>query len=118
MQNEPIIKTDKFTRFLLSVIAIALVAIVIKLYFTPERAIATPSVMDVNIKSIDGRSISGGMISVNLEQMNGRNISNSLPVNLNSINNLNIPANGIPVDIKCVAGNSQYNGTLSVKIVK
>jgi hypothetical protein len=118
MKNENIIKTDKFTKFLLSIIAIALVAIVVKLYFSPEKAIAGPNVMDVNIKYVDGRSVSSGVLSVNLEQVDGRSVSGAIPVSLNALNNSGISSAAIPVELKTVGGTAPNNGVLLVKVVK
>lgn len=73
---------DLSTKLILLLIAIALWAMLLKPFFFSENAIATSSILDVNIKQIDGRAVYG-IIDVNIEKVNGRTfVGSSLPVKI------------------------------------
>jgi hypothetical protein len=109
MQPNTVIHIDKYTKVILTIIAFTLLGIMIKLYFSPSEAIAKSPVMDVNIRYIDGRSPSSGLISINLEQIDGRSIGNHIPIDLKSIDGQSISGRVIPVDISRINGQTIYN---------
>ncbi len=75
-------KLDIYTKLILLSIAIALWGILLKPTFVSENASASSSVLDVNIKQIDGKRVYG-IIGVNIEEVDGRTfIGPSLPVKI------------------------------------
>ncbi len=132
-------KTDLYTKTVLTVIAIALVAIVFKnstiineakadqnnfnkFVSVPVNADGSINVkmvndMDVNIHSIGGSSVYGAL-PINLKEIGGNSFYGSLPMNIKEINGSSInSSNGLPVNIEAVDGSSVYNA-VPVKEVK
>lgn len=131
-------KTDLYTKVVLSVIALALVILVFqnttivneakadKVNFNsfatvpvnPDGSINVKLVndMDVNIRSIGGNSIYGSL-PVNLKEISGSSFYGSLPVNIKEMNGSTINTGGIPVNIEAVDGMSVYSA-VPVKEVK
>ena len=108
---------DKYTKIVLSVIAVCLILIVTNLYFKPEDLTAQQTVQDVNIKSINGSSLWGSEIPVNLKQVNGRSVgSENLPVDIKSIKGRDLWNDQIPVDIKSVNGSFIFGQEVPVKV--
>lgn len=132
-------KTDLYTKTVLTVIAIALVAIVFKnstivneakadqnkfnkFVSVPVNADGSINVkmindMDVNIHSIGGSSVYGAL-PINLKEIGGNSFYGSLPMNIKEINGSSInSSNGLPVNIEAVDGTSIYS-SVPVKEVK
>ena len=123
-------KTDLYTKSILTVIAISLVALVFKNTTivneakadkaTFNRYSAIPmnadgsinvkmvSDMDVNIRSIGGSSVYGS-IPINLKEIGGSNIYGSIPVNIKEYGGSGVSSNGIPVNIEAVDGSAIYS---------
>ncbi len=123
-------KTDLYTKTILTVIAIALVANVIqqinpiseanaaKTDFNKYAAIPinndgsinvkVVSDMDVNIRSVGGSSIYGAL-PINLKEIGGSSFYGALPMNLKEISGSSVSTSyGIPVNIEAVDGSSVY----------
>ena len=132
-------KTDLYTKTVLTIIAIALVSLVFKNSSIVNEAkagqnnfnkfISVPvnadgsinvkmvSDMDVNIHSIGGSSVYGAL-PINLKEIGGNSFYGSLPMNIKEINGNSInSSNRIPVNIEAVAGTSIYS-SVPVKEVK
>ncbi|MCW3102797.1 MAG: hypothetical protein JWO09_1237 [Bacteroidetes bacterium] len=115
-------KTDLYTKGVLSVIAVALVALVIQNIKPVNEAQAGP----VNFNSFasvpineDG-SINVRMTSdmdVNIHSIGGSSVYGALPVNLKEISGSSLSSNGIPVNIEAVDGMNVYSA-IPVKEVK
>jgi hypothetical protein len=128
-------KTDLYTKSVLTVIAVALTALVFQNAKFTNEAQAGPanfnkpssaaytsiplntdgsinvkmvSDMDVNIRSIGGSSVYGAM-PVNLKEVGGSSFYGSIPVNLKEMNGSSISSNGIPVNIEAVDGLNIYS---------
>lgn len=123
-------KTDFYTKAVLTVIAVALVALVIqntklvheakadktnfnKFAHIPINDDGSINVrlpldqMDVNVKSIGGSSVYGA-IPVNMKEMGGYGIYGALPVNVKEVSGSSVSSSGLPVNIKSVDGSSVY----------
>jgi hypothetical protein len=124
-------KTDLYTKSILTVIAIALIALVFKNNSLLNEAKADKtnfnkfasvpinddgsinvkmvSDMDVNIRSIGGSSVYG-TLPINLKEVSGSSVNGYLPINLKAIDGSSVSSSsGIPVNIKAVNGSSIYN---------
>ena len=124
-------KTDAYTKTVLTVIAIALLALVFKnsTFINEAKAdqsnfnkfVSVPvnadgsinvkmvSDMDVNIHSIGGSSIYGAL-PVNLKEIGGNSFYGALPMNIKEINGSSINTSyGLPVNIEAVDGASITN---------
>ena len=76
-------KTDLYTKIVLTIIAIALWGILLKPIFVSESVGASSQVLDVNIKEIGGRTVSEKILDVNIERIRGKTLSGStLPVEI------------------------------------
>lgn len=131
-------KNDLYTKGVLTVIAAALVMLVVQnSHITNEAQAGTTnfnkfasvpvnedgsinvrmlSDMDVNIHSIGGSSVYGAL-PVNLKEISGSSFYGSLPVNLKELSGSSLNSNGIPVNIEAVDGLNVY-GAVPVKEVK
>lgn len=108
---------DKYTKIVLSVIAVCLILMVTNMYFKPSDLTAQQTVQDVNIKSINGSSLWGSEIPVNLKQLNDRSISSgNIPVDIKSIKGRDLWNDQIPVDIKSVNGSFIFGQEVPVKV--
>ena len=124
-------KTDIYTKTILTVIAVALVLLVIqnttivneaKADKTNFNKFATVPVnndgsinvtlisdqLDVNLKSIGGSSVYGAL-PINLKEVGGSSVHGALPVNFKEVNGSSISSNGLPVNITAVNGTSVYS---------
>ena len=124
-------KPDFYTKTVLTVIAIALVTLVVqntqmvneakadKINF--NKFVSVPinddgsinvkmvsDQMDVNIKSIGGIGIYGAL-PINLKEISGNNFYGAIPINFKELNGSSISSNGLPVNITAVNGTSIYS---------
>lgn len=132
-------KTDLYTKTILTVIALALIVLVFqntnmvneakadktdfnKFASVPVNSDGSINVkligdqMDVNVKSIGGSSVYGAL-PINLKEIGGSSFYGALPVNFKEMSGRSISSNGLPVDITSVNGTSIYNA-VPVKEVK
>lgn len=109
------IHLDKYSKALLTIIACSLVLIVINIYFSPKDVNAYDTVQDVNLKTINGYSISGGYMPVDLQRIDG-STSKSISVDVKSINGRNVYGDKIPVDIQSINGQFFIGSDLPVKV--
>ncbi|MES2593020.1 MAG: hypothetical protein V4608_14150 [Bacteroidota bacterium] len=132
-------KPDLYTKTVLTVIATALVLLVLqntiifneakadKINFNsfssvpinPDGSINVKLIseqMDVNIKSIGGSSVYGAL-PMNLKEISGSSFNGTLPVNFKELGGNAISSSGLPVNIESVNGVSVYNA-IPVKEVK
>lgn len=111
------ISLDKYSKLVLSVIAVCLVLIAANMYLKPSELNAYETTQDVNIKSINGSSLWGSELPVNLKQVNGSSISGyEIPVDLQSVKGRNLWDDKLPVDIKSINGSFIIGTELPVKI--
>lgn len=122
-------RTDLYTKSILTVIAVALIALVFKKENIISEAnagsnfnrftsvpvntdgsidVKIVSDMDVNIRSIGGSSVSGEL-PVNLKEIGGSSFYGALPVNVEKISGSSIGSSGLPVNIEAVDGMSIYS---------
>lgn len=123
-------KTDLYTKFILTTIAVALLILAFqnKTGISSANAEATNfnkfasiptnddgsinvrvvSDMDVNIHSIGGSSVYGSL-PVNLKELGGSSFYGALPINLKECNGSNVSSSGVPVNIESVDGISVYS---------
>ncbi len=128
-------KTDIYTKTILTIIAIALLALVFKNTTIVNEAKAEKtefsryaniplnedgsinvrmvSDMDVNIKSVGGSSIYG-TIPINLKEVSGSSFYGTLPINIKEYGGSSVSSNGLPVNIEALNGSSIYS-SLPVK---
>lgn len=128
-------KTDLYTKTILTVIAIALTALVFKNTAIVNEAKADKtklsryasiplnedgsinvklvSDMDVNIKSVGGSSVYG-TIPINLKEVSGSSFYGTLPINIKEFGGSSVSSNGLPVNIEALNGSSVYS-SLPVK---
>lgn len=125
-------KTDLYTKLVLTVIAVSLVLLVLQNTRLVNEAKADSSnfnkfatvpvnddgsinvklisdQMDVNVKSIGGSSVYGAL-PINLKEIGGSSFYGTLPVNLKEISGSSVNASGLPVNIKAVDGLNISNG--------
>jgi hypothetical protein len=106
---------DKYSKIVLSVIACSLLLIVVNIYFSPNDVNAYETVQDVNLKSINGYSISSGYLPVDIQRIDGSSGKN-LPVDVKSLNGRNVYGDKLPVDIQSINGMFIIGGDLPVKV--
>ena len=75
-------KVDLYTKIMRTVIAVALLGILFQPYISTQPAIASSSVIDVNIKEVAGRRIT------------------EIPVDIRKVNNQHLYRNQLPVEVK------------------
>jgi hypothetical protein len=131
-------KTDLYTKSVLTSIAVALFFLVIQnTKIINEASAGKPDFnsfasvpvnqdgsinvklvndMDVNIKSLGGSSIYGSL-PINLKEISGSSFYGSLPVNIKEMNGSSVSSNGIPVNIEAVDGMNVYSA-IPVKEIK
>ncbi|MCC6865828.1 MAG: hypothetical protein IT280_06665 [Ignavibacteria bacterium] len=110
-----VVSLDKYSKTVLTVIAICLLLITVNIYFGPKDVNAYDTVQDVNLKAINGYSISGGYLPVDLSRINGSS-SKNLKVDLQSINGRTVFGDKLPVDIQGVNGQFFIGSELPVKV--
>lgn len=124
-------KTDIYTKTILTVIAVALVILVIqnttivneaKADKTNFNKFATVPVnndgsinvklisdqLDVNLKSIGGSSVYGAL-PMNLKEIGGSSFYGALPINLKEVSGSSFNSNGLPVNITAVNGTNVHS---------
>ncbi len=124
-------KPDYYTKAVLTVIAVALITLVIqntklvneakadktnfnKFSSIPVNAdgsinVKMESEMDVNIHSIGGSSVNG-TLPINLKEIGGNSFYGNLPINVKEINGSSINSSyGLPVNIQAVSGSNIYS---------
>lgn len=122
-------KTDLYTKTVLTVIAIALLALVFKNGNIVNEAkadkvlsryasiplnedgsinVKVVSDMDVNLKSIGGSSVYGA-IPVNLKEIAGSSFYGTLPINIKEYGGSSVSSSGLPVNIESLNGSSVYS---------
>lgn len=108
-------KTDLYTKSVLTVIAAALCMIVLQnMNIFPEaKAAVKLDVMDINLARVGGNSIYGAL-PVNVKEMGGNSFYGALPVNIKEVSGSNV-SGYMPVDIKAVDGSTIYGGAIPVK---
>ena len=129
-------KTDAYTKTILTIIAIALIALVFKNGIIINEAKADKAMlsryasiplnddgsinvklvssdMDVNIKSIGGSSVYG-TIPMNLKEIGGSSFYGSLPINIKEYGGSSVSSSGLPINIESLNGSSVYS-SLPVK---
>jgi hypothetical protein len=130
-------RTDLYTKSVLTVIAVALVLLVFKNGAQVNEATAASgfnkfasvpvnedgsinvrmmSDMDVNIRSIGGSSVYGAL-PVNMKEIGGSSFYGAIPVNLKELSGNSLSSSGIPVNIEAVDGMSVFS-SVPVKEVK
>lgn len=125
-------KTDLYTKLILTVIAVSLVLLVLqnttlvneaKADKTNFNKFATVPInddgsinvklvadqMDVNLKSIGGSSVYGAL-PINLKEIGGSSFYGSLPINLKEVGGTGVSSSGLPVNVKAVDGFSVSSG--------
>jgi hypothetical protein len=107
---------DKYTKILLSIIAVSLLMITIGIYVKPSNLNALEQVQDINIKSINGSSIYGSELPVNLQKVNSRSVNDNIPVNIQQLKGWDLWDSQLPVDIKSVNGNMIYGSEVPIKV--
>ncbi len=109
------VNLDKYSKTVLTVIAVCLLLITVNIYFGPGDANAYDTVQDVNLKSINGSSISGGYLPVDLQRIDGSS-SKNLRVDVSSVNGRSVFGDKIPVDIQGINGQLFIGSELPVRV--
>lgn len=74
-------KTDLYTKIMLTIIAIGLWGVLLKPLFTSEPVAASNGIMDVNIQKISGQSVDKRTLNINIKKVGGFNVTTpDLPV--------------------------------------
>ena len=110
-----IVNLDKYSKAVLSVIAVCLLFITANIYFGPKNANAYDTVQDVNLKSINGSSISGGYLPVDIQRIDGSS-SKNLKIDIQSVNGRSVYGDKIPVDIQGINGQFFIGSEIPVKV--
>lgn len=106
-------KTDLYTKAVLTVIAVSLFTIALQNMTFIGTANASDKKMiadeiDVNIKEIGGSSVYGAL-PINLKEVGGSSFYGNLPVNIKEVSGTNVNYSGLPVNIQAVNGSSIYD---------
>lgn len=109
------VNLDKYSKSVLTVIAVCLLLITVNIYFGPGDANAYDTVQDVNLKTINGYSISSGYLPVDLQKIEGSS-NKSLKIDVQSVNGRSIFGDKIPVDIQGINGQFFIGSDLPVKV--
>ena len=121
-------KTDLYTKSVLTVIAFALCVIAFKNMTFVEQAKAESknlisdeinvniahiggssvyNTLPINIKEMNGSSFNS--IPVNLKELNGSSFYGALPINVKEVYGTAVSMNGIPVNIEAVNGSDVFD---------
>jgi hypothetical protein len=111
MKNSITFTLDKYSKIVLTTIAVCLVLIVVNLYFGSQNLHADQTVQDVNLKSINSYSISGGEIPIDMKKISS---NDNITVDIKSVNGRNIFGDKMPVDIQSINGQFIIGGALPV----
>lgn len=109
------VNLDKYSKSVLTVIAVCLLLITVNIYFGPGDANAYDTVQDVNLKTINGYSISGGYLPIDLQRIDGSS-SKNLRVDISSVNGRSVFGDKIPVDIQGINGQFFIGSDLPVRV--
>lgn len=107
---------DIYSKAVLSVIAVCLTLITFNIFFGTKSVSAYETVQDVNIKSINGSSISGSEIPVNLKKVDGQSTGDGVPVDIESVKGRSIFGDKLPVDIQSINGQFIFGGNIPVVV--
>lgn len=110
-----VVNLDKYSKAVLTIIAVCLILITANIYFGAKDAKAFDTVQDVNLKTINGFSISGGYLPVDLQKIEGSS-SKNLRVDVRSVNNRTIFGDKVPVDIQGINGQFFIGSDLPVRV--
>jgi hypothetical protein len=113
MQESVKFSLDKYSKTILTAIAVCLVLIVVNLYFGPKNLNALEQVQDVNLKSINGYSIYGSELPMELKKISS---SGHIGVDIESVNGRSIFGDKVPVDIQSINGQFIIGGEIPVKV--
>jgi hypothetical protein len=121
-------KTDLYTKIVLSIIAFALCTIAYQNMHFVNTANAEPKTtlsdeINVNIAHIGGSGIYGSLpvnlkemngssfsvLPVNVKELNGSSVYNALPINVKEVSGSSVNMTGVPVNIQAVNGSSIYD---------
>lgn len=92
---------DGYTKIVLSIIAVCLLLVVVNMYFKPATLHAVETTQDVNLKYINGSSISGSEVPVDIHSLKGSDLwNNEIPVDLKSVNGNFIFGSDVPVRMR------------------
>jgi hypothetical protein len=112
-------KTDLYTKAILTLIAGALVVIAFQnVDFFPKANASKATSAFVSIPVNPDGSINVKMIDnmkVDIAALGGSSIYGSLPINIKELSGSSISSNGFPVNIQSLSGSSIYDG-LPVKM--
>ena len=121
-------KTDLYTKSVLTVIAIALCTIAFKnMNFVDEAKAESKKMLSdeinvniahvggssvygtlpINLKELDGSSVS--TLPVNVKELNGSRLSGTVPINIKEVYGTSVSMNGVPVNIEAVNGSDIYD---------
>jgi hypothetical protein len=75
------LRLDRYSRIILTIIAVALVLIALK-PLLPDELGATPQLLDVNIAEVGGGYVSYGTLTVEVENTVGVEVENQVDVNV------------------------------------
>ncbi len=110
-----VVNLDKYSKAILSVIAVCLILITANIYFEPKDANAYDTVQDVNLKTINGFTISSGYLPVDLQRIEGSS-SKNLKIDIQSVNGRSVFGDKLPVDIQGINGQFFIGSDLPVKV--
>lgn len=100
-------KTDLYTKVILTVIAVSLSVIAIQNIF-PSRTASASHASGFNADgSMNVRVISD--MDVNINKIGGSSVYGALPINLKEVSGSSISSYGVPVNIEAVNGSSIYD---------
>lgn len=115
VQHRSTVSLDIYSKSVLSVIALCLMLITANIYFGAKDVNAYETVQDVNLKTINGYSISGGYMPVDLQKIDGSSGKN-LKVDISSVNGRSVFGDKVPVDIQGINGQFFIGSDLPVKV--
>lgn len=74
-------KTDLYTKIILTIIAVGLWGVLLKPLFISEPVIASNGITDVNIKKIAGMNLDNRTLNININKVGGYKVTGpNLPV--------------------------------------
>lgn len=95
------VSIDRYTKIVLTTIAVCLLLVVVNMYFKPGSLNALETAQDVNLKYINGSSISGSEVPVDIHSLKGSDLwNNEIPVDLKSVNGNFIFGSDVPVRVR------------------
>ncbi|MCC7302985.1 MAG: hypothetical protein IT233_10110 [Bacteroidia bacterium] len=100
-----------YTKMILTVIAVALVTLVIQ-NFSESKVADAASVHELNQLSVNADGTLNVRLvetDVNIKSIGGSSVYGAIPVNLKELNGSSISSYGIPVNIESINGSSVYD---------